>query len=319
MPDAIARDLARRIGADEGAGVATPLSDGRLTGTVSGGLALRDGKVAWVARKLAAHGLTWADVAAVGDDRNNLPLLRRVARSIGFRPTSNVRLEADVVVDRDDLAALIPALHPGRESAATAARRAWHGELVRKIVHLTGVALPYLFHRHPTATLLALLMSAAGYLAIEAVRLNGFSVPVAAPIGRMAIRREERRRIAAGPLTLALGIGLSFCVLPFRLAYACVLMAVVADSLAAVVGERWGRLHWPWNREKTLAGSGAFLIGAWLCALIALPWPAASWLAVIGMWLESLPVRDWDNVLTPVGTGLLMGTGGVLAGAAWLG
>jgi phytol kinase len=317
VPDEIVQDLVARTGADAGAGIKVHHEDGSLTGTAAHGLGLRKGKAEWAAARLEEVGLNWDHVAAVGDDRNNLPLMRKASLSIGFRATSSVRSEAPILIDEDDLAALIPALEPKEAEAEPYDRLVWHSEIVRKLVHLTGLAIPPLFIRWPMLTLALLVLSTALYLAIESLRLNGLSLPIIGPLGRLAIRPYERRHIASGPLTLALGVGLTLCIVPLQVACACVIMAVVADSLAAVVGGRWGRIHWPWNSRKTLEGSTAFLVGAWVCALIFVPWPVALAIAIIGALLESLPIRDWDNVLTPVGTGLIMGTTGVLMSAPW--
>ena len=91
-------------------------------------------------------------------------------------------------------------------------------------------------------------------------------------------------------------------------------MLAFGDGFATLVGRRTGGRQWPWNREKTIAGTLAFAlcggVGAvalalwtrpavspepsWLFALIA---PAAA--ALVAALVETIPVRLDDNVSVP--------------------
>jgi dolichol kinase len=119
------------------------------------------------------------------------------------------------------------------------------------------------------------------------------------------MRRRESREPALGPVTLALGVLVSLWCLPLSLALACILVTAVADSAASVIGERWGRVPWPHNPLKSLEGTAAFLVSAVVCASVYLPLQNALLLAVIAAAMESLPLEDWDNFVTPVGTGMI--------------
>ena len=310
VPQPIVKDLAWRMGADDGVGIDVPVQRGALTGEVRGEMVTTGGKLHCAERLMGVAGVTWECVMAVGDDRNNLPLLRRAGTSVGFRATSTVRREARLLVESGDLGALLPLMDAGRASgtrALRAGRRFWHREILRKMLHLTGAAVPLLYRVSATGTMLLLAAAIAAYLLFEVCRVNGVVVPILHRLSRVVIRRHERRHIAVGPLTLALGILVALACVPPRIGLPCVLIAVVADSLAAVIGERWGRLRWPYNRRKSVQGSAAFFVAAFLCAGAYVPLTQAAFMAGVGALIESLPVDDWDNFLTPVGTAVIAG------------
>ncbi len=276
-------------------------------------MARGEGKLLFVSRVVEREGISWRDVIVAGDDRNNLPLMRMAGQSIGFHATYSVRQEVQYLIDEDDLSALLPYAvghaHAGQHRPARIRKggdpRFWRREVLRKVVHLTSMAVPFLASRLPIVTSVLLLWSAALYLVSEFWRVNGANVPFVHWLSRLVIRRHERRAIAMGPLTLALGVFVALWCLPPRMAFACILIAAVGDSVAAVVGSRWGRVHWPYNPLKTIEGSVAFLISAAVCASVYLPLDSAVQVAVIATFVESLPAQDWDNFLTPVVTGCI--------------
>lgn len=126
-----------------------------------------------------------------------------------------------------------------------------------------------------------------------------------------ALRREGESRwngLVAYPLAVALAYAL------FHPTFAAISWAVMAfgDPAAAAVGAgRKGGPRIPWNRRKSVAGSAAFLIAAWLgsfgllCALGRMEgWqgvpPAflvvAGGAALVGTIVESLPIPGEDNL-----------------------
>jgi dolichol kinase len=281
--------------------------NGRLTGDVSGPLTRPEGKLDFVARVVAQEGIAWRDVVVVGDDVNNLDVMRRAGLSVGFHASYAVRREADCLVEEDDLWGILPYVIHNRLAAhprgAPLATKPWHRELLRKILHLTAAASPFLLSRFPVATSALLLWGVGVYVVLEACRINGLRLPVVHWLARCVMRRRERREAAMGPLTLALGVFVAFWCLPRPIALASILIAAVGDSLAAVVGSHWGRVPWPHNASKTLEGSIAFLFSAVFCAAVYLPLDRAMMLAFLATAIESLQFEDWDNFVTPVGAG----------------
>ena len=311
-PDPFAKDLAAALGADAGAGMLVEVKDGRLTGKVSGALARTNGKREFVARLIERERIPWSSVVVVGDDPNNLSLMRRAGISIGFHAVHSVRREVGHLVESDDLADILPcalgASGPHLLPHHPSATRSWYHEIARKGLHMSAVAVPFLAgYSVPGVTLLLLALS-AGYLVLEFWRVHGVHLPLAHRLTQVVLRRAESRRLATAPLTLAFGMMVSLWCLPLPVAQACILIAAVADSAASIIGARWGRTFWSHNRMKSLEGSTAFLVSAIVCGSVYLPVQTAVPLAVVAGLIESLPLQDWDNFVMPVGAGLIVAT-----------
>ena len=307
-PDALVKDLARRLDADDGAGICLPLHESRLAGAPHGASATAAGKVDCVQRLIEREGIAWSDVVAVGDDRNNLPLMQQAGRAIGFRATGSVRRRTRHLVDREDLAALLPAIFPKDDAALrlqAASRGPWHREIVRKLLHMTAAFAPFFLTRWPAVSSGVLVAAMALYLLTEFIRMNGTPAPLVGGLNRLVMRRRERRGPVWAPLTLALGVLGAFWLLPRPVDLACILIIAIGDSAASVIGTRWGARRWPHNPSKTFLGSAAFLGSAVACALVYLPLPQALLLASLAAAIESLPLEEWDNFLTPVGAGMV--------------
>src|SRR5207249_11570226 len=84
--------------------------------------------------------------------------------------------------------------------------------------------------------------------------------------------------------------------------------------MATLVGRRIGGRPWPWNHEKTIAGTIAFVVCGGLGAVALACWtrpaivPLPSWrfeiaaplaAAVVASLVETIPVRLDDNVSVP--------------------
>ncbi len=309
VPDPLVKELAEALGADGGAGMLVEVKDGRLTGRISGALARTDSKREFVARLIEREGIPWSHVVAVGDDPNNLSLMRRAGISIGFHAVYTVRREVGHLVESDDLADILPcalgASGPHLLPHHPSAMRSWYHEIARKGLHMSALAVPFLAGYSVIGVTLLLLALAAGYLVLEFWRVHGVHLPLAHRVTQVVLRRSESRRLATAPLTLGFGMLVSLWCLPLPVAQACILIAAVADSAASIIGARWGRTFWSHNRMKSLEGSTAFFVSAIVCSSVYLPLRSAVLLAVVAALIESLPLQDWDNFVVPVGAGLI--------------
>ncbi len=316
VPDFLVADLARRLGADEGGGIQLPMEGGLFTGEVAGDLATTNGKVEYVERYLARSGLRWEDVAVVGDDANNLPLMERAALSIGYKSTWAVRRKADILIDDLDLLEVSKVVHhsaeyragPEAERRRPLALRPWHAEIRRKIIHASAAGLPFvspIFGWQWKWTIIGLMIVLSGiYMLSEYCRLNGLHFPIFYGITRWVLRVNEQRRFAFAPVTLAAGVAIVLHVFPLRIAYPCIMIVALGDSFGALVGERWGRIPLPHNHDKTLEGSLAFIAVSYGCASLFLPTAPAVAAALVAGAVESLNIRDFDNLLVPVLAGI---------------
>ena len=127
---------------------------------------------------------------------------------------------------------------------------------------------------------------------------------------------EHRRRYSSGITLYPLAILLLICVLPDRRDIVAAAWGILAigDGMATFVGRQIGGPRIPWNREKSLAGSLAFVLfggaaGVWLCwwcAPVIVP-PPYPWFIVAGPFgaavaaaaVETIPIRIDDNISVP--------------------
>jgi phytol kinase len=96
------------------------------------------------------------------------------------------------------------------------------------------------------------------------------------------------------------------------------------DGLADIFGRKWGVVKLPWNKGKSIAGSIGMLSGGWILSVVII-WifstagvfslPIVDYLlpitiiAFIGTLVESLPLKDIDNItitLSAVILGILL-------------
>jgi hypothetical protein len=129
-------------------------------------------------------------------------------------------------------------------------------------------------------------------------------------------RTGSREELLRGPLLY----GVVFVLVTgffFRdiIAASALLALCFGDGMSDVFGRRYGGTHkLPWSPRKSWAGSGAFIISAFVaCVLCASAFQQAGWLltpldrmvlplfaaTLAGAAVESLPYADVDNILVP--------------------
>ena len=155
----------------------------------------------------------------------------------------------------------------------------------------------------------------AALLAGSAVLFNLFVLP---HVGGQRLYRssEFARGFPAGILLYPISVLLLILIFPRRLDIAAAAWAILAvgDGMSTIIGRAVGERPIPWNREKTWAGSAAFvafgsLAGvalAWWCSDRVQPVPSPwFWIAapiaaaLCAAAAESIPIRLDDNVSVP--------------------
>jgi phytol kinase len=197
-----------------------------------------------------------------------------------------------------------------------AAHRGWiSSHLSRKIIHAgTGplfVVCWLLFDEAASARFLASLVP----LTITAqFLLVGLGIIQDEAAVRAMSRSGDRREILRGPLYY----GVIFVLLTIWFwrdsptGMVALMLMCGGDGLADVVGRRFGKqARLPWNPNKSWAGSVGMLSGGWLFSLIIMAifiragqfsgslasyLPALTIIALAGTLVESLPLRDVDNL-----------------------
>ncbi|MBI4412578.1 MAG: hypothetical protein HY541_08855 [Deltaproteobacteria bacterium] len=172
-------------------------------------------------------------------------------------------------------------------------------ELSRKAVHLFALAVPLCAWYSLFSAQAVLLFFIIFYSFSEWRKVTGktfFAHPLVAKIQR----DEELRRYAKAPLFLAIGVLLAISFFSWEASLVGIYQAGFCDTLAAMVGKKFGRTKLPFFSRKTYAGSLAFLVSALPVSFIFLPPSKAIIISVVGAFLESLPFKDWDNLTVPL-------------------
>ena len=298
VPERLLDDLAKRLHLDAHAGVALGLdADARLDGTVSGELTKPGGKIAVVERMQQRFGSDWEHTIVAADDRNNVELVERAGVSIGVRPNWPVRRRATYVADQADMDE-VRSIVDGH--LASHAPKPPSHEGFRKWVHATGCLLPFTAKVSLAGTTAVMALVAAAYTLSEVWRLNGMSVPAVTWVTRHSVRPEELRRPSTGPLCLTAACLICLWCFPWPVATAAVFIACLSDTMAALVGQRWGRHRLPFNRSKSFEGTAAFFIVGVASTAWLLPLPACLAACGVGALVEALPLKDADNLLVPL-------------------
>ena len=179
-----------------------------------------------------------------------------------------------------------------------------HSERARQWVHIGSGGFALLLR--------VLTWPQAAALAGVALVFNAFVLP---RIGGRRLYRpvDEARGFPVGIVLYPLGVLLLVLVFPSRPDIVGAAWGVLAfgDGSATLAGQAIGGLQWPWNREKTLAGTlafavfgaaGAMLLAWWIRPAVTPPpslWfvliapPAAALAAAL---VETIPVRLDDNL-----------------------
>lgn len=314
VPDLFVKDLAARLSANEGYGVQIGVHDQYLTGEVYGTLTKPQGKSRLIEEILQKNTLTWQETIVLVDDCNNIDIMQKAGISIGVNAHYAVRRKANYLIDSGNLAEVIDildiadadtykTLFAGMRKQMT---YSWLQEIRRKGMHVLVACMP-LF---PTGfypvmfTVIALLTAA--YTVSECLRINGYSFPLLGGITRSSIRKAEERGFAFGPITLLLGASLSLALFSPVVASTAIWIVAFADAIATIVGRSIGNHRIPYNVKKSIEGSLAAWIAAFLCGCVYLPLFPAILAGLFASLIESLPLRSLDNLFVPVGAGLLL-------------
>lgn len=174
-------------------------------------------------------------------------------------------------------------------------------ELFRKIIHLGASLVPLMLNHFYWFTIGLLVFAILIYTVCEILILNGVSIPVVSQIISAAARKRDENKFVLGPVTLCIGILLA-SLLYDRVAYSAAIYALAfGDGLASLFGKFFGTVRIPFTKGKTATGSltcfGAIFIS---CFLVTGSTRLSLIVASAGMFVEVLPLKDWDNVLIPV-------------------
>lgn len=180
-------------------------------------------------------------------------------------------------------------------------------EIVRKTLHMTIGFIPILSFRFSLeVTQLLLIAGSLTYIISELLRRRGMSVPVISKLTELASRNRDRGHFVVGPLTLGLGALLTISLFGEPAATIGILSLAFGDSFSSIIGKSYGRLKIRYSGGKTVEGALACFLSVFCATVFVIPnHPGKALLiAAVASLIEALPLRDWDNVALPLGTGL---------------
>jgi phytol kinase len=196
-----------------------------------------------------------------------------------------------------------------------AAQRGWIGNrLSRKIIHIgTGpifVLCWLLFNPAPSARYLAALVP--GLITVQFILVGLGVIKDEAAVQAMS-RTGDRREILRGPLFYGL-VFVTLTIIYWQdspIGIIALMLMCGGDGLADVIGRKYGRRKLPWSPGKSWMGSLGMFLGGWSLALGILGayllsgvfagslvdyLPALTLISLAGTAVESLPMKDVDNL-----------------------
>jgi phytol kinase len=199
-----------------------------------------------------------------------------------------------------------PAVFLKSETRSSAAPIRVPGELVRKSLHLLIAIVPALAAVDLRLTILLVAAGTLFYTLAEASRRMGRPVLLVSDLTLIASRDNDQGRFVLGPITLGLGAMLSLILYPEPAASIAIYALAFGDGFASLVGKTVRGPRIPFLRGKTVSGSLACLAAVFLATFRVTGKALESLVvAAAATALEAIPVGDFDNLVLPLGTGLL--------------
>ncbi|MFP4509832.1 MAG: diacylglycerol/polyprenol kinase family protein [Spirochaetaceae bacterium] len=182
-------------------------------------------------------------------------------------------------------------------------------ELVRKSIHMIIAFVPLLARTVgtvPTMSLLAL--GTVFYATAEIERHSGRPVFVIGRLTTMAQRSRDIGHFVMGPVTLGLGAMAALLLYPYPAAAIAIYALAFGDGLASLVGKTVGRHPLPFTGgAKSIEGSLACFATVFAASSVFLGSSVHSFIvALAATALEAAPGKDIDNLLLPIGTGIVV-------------
>ena len=177
-------------------------------------------------------------------------------------------------------------------------------ELFRKSIHICSSFIPLFLKLAYWPVIVLLVLAVIVYSISEVLRSKNIELPLISKVTEIAARKRDENRFVLGPVTLVCGILLAALLLPLDCARAGIFALAFGDGLASLMGKLFGKITIPGAHGKTVAGSltcfFAVFITTFCCCgncFIALI------IALCAMFIEILPLADFDNLIIPPAIG----------------
>jgi dolichol kinase len=183
-------------------------------------------------------------------------------------------------------------------------------ELMRKGTHMGALVIPggyYFLHLDRQEMLSIMIPVTVAMILIDIARLRqwlfwkAFARRILSPV----IRQHEMAGDFTGATYILLSVCLTVALYNKPIAIAAMEFIIVGDTLAALVGRRFGRHRFG---NKSVEGSLACLAGTVIVAVLVpdLPMGIRFLGAVVATIVEALPLSIDDNITVPILSGLSM-------------
>ncbi|MBO5137556.1 MAG: phosphatidate cytidylyltransferase [Spirochaetaceae bacterium] len=174
-------------------------------------------------------------------------------------------------------------------------------EIFRKAIHICAAFVPLLLRWAYKPVMILLTLVLIVYCIAEFIRYKGKTVPFISAITAAAARKRDENRFVLGPATLATGILVTAAFFNPCAAKIGILALAFGDGLASLVGKFFGRITIPFSDGKTVAGSQTCFIAIFCSTFLVTKRADVSFgVALTGMFIEILPLKDFDNLLIPI-------------------
>ncbi len=180
-------------------------------------------------------------------------------------------------------------------------------EIFRKVIHLCAAFIPFLLKHFYTLVLVLLTIVLILYIIAESLRYKGINVPIFSVITQAAARKRDENKFVLGPVTLTLGIIITALLFDYKSASVGIYALALGDGLASLVGKLFGKNVLPFTQGKTAEGSLACFCAIFIsCFLVTKDAFSSLLIALVGMFIELLPLKDFDNFFIPIILGFIM-------------
>jgi dolichol kinase len=188
-------------------------------------------------------------------------------------------------------------------------------ELIRKCIHLASLTIPIVYYYvHRETALLFLVPMVLFSVGIDVGRhyIPAIHRMVEKMFDRILRPHERRAGLLSGATYVLISALICVAIFPKLITVTAFSILIVSDSASAIFGRKFGKHRF---FDKSLEGSLAFLVSAWLVVLIT---PKAGWVpieyfigafaAIVGGVAEaaSVTLHLDDNFSVPVSIGLTM-------------
>lgn len=177
-------------------------------------------------------------------------------------------------------------------------------EIIRKIIHSSGLSVPVLYYlTNRTVTLIFIGIFLILFFIFDYYRIKYLQkIPVVGYFLNKVTRKHEKNGLG-GEIYFTLGAFFVVFFLEKNIAIASILMLLVGDSFAAINGQLFGRIKI--YKNKTIVGTASCFIYCFIIGYLILGMPAA----IIGAFVATISeLQDIinDNFAIPVFTGIVI-------------